>query len=185
MIDDVIKDAESRMSKAQQVLERELGSIRTGRAAVSLLDRIVVDHYGSQMPVNQLATIATPEAHLITIQPWDNGALASIEKAIQKSDLGLNPSNDGQIIRLAVPPLTEERRKEFVKQVHKRVEDGRIAIRNVRRDASEKLKQAEKAKEIGEDDHRRASDRLEKVTHKKVEEVDSIGQKKEADLMVV
>lgn len=185
MIDDVIKDADTRMTKAQQVLERELGSIRTGRAAASLLDRIVVDHYGSQMPVNQLATIATPEAHLITIQPWDKGALTSIEKAIQKSDLGLNPSNDGQIIRLAVPPLTEERRKEFVKQVHKRVEDGRIAIRNVRRDASEKLKQAEKAKEIGEDDHRRASDRLEKVTHKKVEEVDSIGQKKEADLMVV
>lgn len=185
MIDDVIKDADTRMTKAQQVLERELGSIRTGRAAASLLDRIVVEHYGSQMPVNQLATIATPEAHLITIQPWDKGALTSIEKAIQKSDLGLNPSNDGQIIRLAVPPLTEERRKEFVKQVHKRVEDGRIAIRNVRRDASEKLKQAEKAKEIGEDDHRRASDRLEKVTHKKVEEVDSIGQKKEADLMVV
>lgn len=185
MIDDVIKDAETRMTKAQQVLERELGSIRTGRAAASLLDRIVVEHYGSQMPVNQLATIATPEAHLITIQPWDKDALTSIEKAIQKSDLGLNPSNDGQIIRLAVPPLTEERRKEFVKQVHKRVEDGRIAIRNVRRDASEKLKQAEKAKEIGEDDHRRASDRLEKVTHKKVEEVDSIGQKKEADLMVV
>lgn len=185
MIDDVIKDAETRMTKAQQVLERELGSIRTGRAAASLLDRIVVEHYGSQMPVNQLATIATPEAHLITIQPWDKDALTSIEKAIQKSDLGLNPSNDGQIIRLAVPPLTEERRREFVKQVHKRVEDGRIAIRNVRRDASEKLKQAEKAKEIGEDDHRRASDRLEKVTHKKVEEVDSIGQKKEADLMVV
>ena len=185
MIEDVIKDAEIRMTKAQQVLERELGSIRTGRAATSLLDRIVVDHYGSQMPVNQLATIATPEAHLITIQPWDKGALTSIEKAIQKSDLGLNPSNDGQIIRLAVPPLTEERRKEFVKQVHKRVEDGRIAIRNVRRDASEKLKQAEKAKEIGQDDHRRASERLEKVTHQKVEEVDSIGQKKEADLMVV
>jgi ribosome recycling factor len=135
MIKDVIDDAEVRMGKAIDALRRDLGTIRTGRASPSLVDRLTVDYYGSSTPLNQLAGISVPEPRLLVIQPWDRGSMAAIEKAIMKSELGLNPTNDGQVVRIAIPPLTEERRRQLVKLVHGHVEEGKVALRNIRRDA--------------------------------------------------
>lgn len=186
MIPEILTDAEERMDKAEEALQRELAAIRTGRASAALLDRVQVDYYGQQMPINQLGSISTPEPRLLVIQPWDKGAISAIVKGIQKQpDLGLNPTDDGQVIRLAIPALTEERRKEFVKLLHRKVEESHVAIRNVRRDASDKLKKLEKDKAIGEDEQRRASEQLDKLTQRKIEDTDRMGKKKEAELLEV
>jgi ribosome recycling factor len=185
MIQDVIKDAEDRMKKSVDALQRELTAIRTGHAHVGLVEHVIVDYHGTPMPVNQLATIAAPEARLLTIQPWDHNTLGMIEKAIQKSDLGLTPSNDGAVIRLPIPPLTEQRRKELIKVVHTRVEEGRVAVRNVRRDALEKVRRMVHDKEASEDDQHKAQDQLQKLTDKYVADIDQRGKGKEAELMEV
>ena len=185
MIDDALTDAEKRMQKAAEALRRELAAIRGGRARTSLVDHVKVEHYGSTMPLNQLATVSAPEARLLTIQPWDRQALSAIEKAIQKSDLGLNPSNDGHIIRLTIPPLTEERRKDLVRVVHKKVEEGRVAVRNVRRDCLEELRRLEREEHVPEDDERRAQEKLQKLTDHHIEDVDRLGQEKETELLEV
>ncbi len=180
---EVIKDANSRMDKAIKAFERELSHVRTGRASASLLDGITVDYYGTNMPLNQVASISVPESRLITIQPWDNNILGDIEKAILSSDLGLTPSNDGKIIRVSVPPLTEERRKELVKLVKKMAEDCRVAIRNIRRDAIEKLKTQKKEKAISEDEMYKLQDEVQKLTDDHIKKVDEILKKKEKEIM--
>lgn len=185
MIEDVLADAEDRMKKTVEAVQRELAAIRTGHAHVGLIDHVQVEYYGSLMPMNQMATVAAPESRLLTIQPWDRSALPAIEKALLKSDLGLTPSNDGQIIRLAIPPLTEARRKDLIKVVHKRIEDGRVAVRNVRRDAIEHLRKLVHDKEISEDDQRRAQEQLQKLTDRYVAVIDERGKAKEAELMEV
>jgi ribosome recycling factor len=185
MIDDALTDAEKRMHKAAEALSRELAAIRGGRARTSLVDHVKVEYYGSTMPLNQLATVSAPEARLLTIQPWDRQALTAIEKAIQKSDLGLNPSNDGHIIRLTIPPLTEERRKDLVRVVHKKVEEGRVAVRNVRRDCLEELRRLEREEHVSEDDERRAQEKLQKLTDHHIEDIDRLGQEKETELLEV
>jgi ribosome recycling factor len=173
------------MDSAVGALDRELDAIRTGRARPALVESLKVEYYGSPTPLNQMATINAPEPRLITIQPWDKTQLGTIEKAIQKSDLGLNPTNDGNIIRLVIPPLTEDRRKELAKQVHKKVEDGRVAVRNVRRDCLEDLRKLQHDKEISDDDERRAQEQLQKLTDRYVAEIERHGQTKEQDLLEV
>jgi ribosome recycling factor len=185
MVSDVLDNAKQRMEKTEEALKRELAGVRTGRASTSLVDHIHVDYYGTPTPINQLATVATPEARLITIQPWDRKALGPIEKAIQKSDLGLNPNNDGSIIRLPIPQLSEQRRKELIKLVQKRVEESRVAARNIRRDGQDELKKLERGKEISEDEHRRAADQLQKLTDQAIATIERIGQQKEAELLEV
>jgi ribosome recycling factor len=185
MIDETIADAEQRMGKALEALKRELATVRTGRANPALVDHLKVDYYGTSTPLQQLASVAVPEARMLTIQPWDKGAMDAIEKAIQKSDLGLNPTNDGNIIRLVIPQLTEDRRRELVRVVHKKVEEGRVAVRNVRRDAHEMLRELLKEKEISEDEEHRAQEQLQKVTDRYVEQADDIGQDKEQELLEV
>ncbi len=185
MIDDVLRQTEAKMKKSIAVLETELASIRTGRASASLVDHITVDYYGNPTPLNQLATITVPEARVIAIQPWDKQTASPIEKAILKSDLGLNPVNDGTTIRLPIPLLTEERRKDLVKVVRRRIEDGKVAVRNVRRDGLESLRALEKNKEISQDEQKRAQDQLQKVTDTFVGQADGLGAKKEAELMEV
>ncbi len=185
MIEETLTDAEERMGKAVEALRRELATIRTGRASPGLVEHLRVDYYGTPTALNQLATISVPEARLLTIQPWDKGAMEAIEKTIQKSDLGLNPSNDGTIIRLVIPQLTEERRKELVRVVHKKVEDGRVAIRNVRRDGHEMLRDLMRGKEISEDEEHRAQEQLQKVTDRFVSEADETGREKEQELLEV
>jgi ribosome recycling factor len=185
MIDDTLRDAEHRMQSAVGALDRELNAVRTGRARPALVETLKVEYYGTPTPLNQLATIAAPEPRLITIQPWDKTQLGTIEKAIQKSDLGLNPTNDGNIIRLVIPALTEDRRKEMVKVVHKKVEDARVAVRNVRRDCLDELRKLQHDKSISDDDERRAQDRLQKLTDRFIAEVDRHGQAKEQELLEV
>jgi ribosome recycling factor len=185
MTDEIFASAEHRMKRAVEILQRDYGNIRTGRASPSLLDRIQVDYYGTPTPVNNLATISVPEPRLIVVQPWDRTALPSIEKAIQKSDLGLNPSSDGTVIRLAIPQLTEERRKEIVKQVHRRAEEGRVAVRNIRRESHDELKKQERDHAISEDDLKRSTDRLQKMTDKYVAEIEEVARRKEHDVLEV
>jgi ribosome recycling factor len=185
MIDDTLRDAEHRMQSAITALDRELDTVRTGRARPALVETLKIDYYGAPTPLNQVATINAPESRMITIQPWDKTQLGAIEKAIQKSDLGLNPTNDGNIIRLVIPALTEDRRKELAKLVHKKTEDGRVAVRNVRRDSLEELRKLQHDKEISDDDERRAQDRLQKLTDKYVAEIEKHGQTKEQELLVV
>ena len=185
MIDDVLADSEGRMKSAVQAVERELAGIRTGHAHAGLVDHVMVEYFGTNMPLNQMGTVSAPESRLITIQPWDRNALGAIEKALQKSDLGLTPSNDGQIIRLAIPPLTEQRRKELIKVVHSRVEDGRVAVRNVRRDGIDSVKKLVQAKEASEDEQRRAQDQLQKLTDRYIAMIDERGKDKEAELLEV
>ena len=185
MINGILNDAEQRMQSAVTALDRDLESVRTGRARPSLVESLKVDYYGTPTPLNQMSAINSPEPRLITIQPWDKGLLSAIEKAIQKSDLGLTPTNDGNIIRLVVPPLTEDRRKELVKTVHKKAEDARVAVRNVRRDLLDQLRKAQHDKTITDDDERGAQARLQKVTDKYVAEVDKHGNAKEQDLLEV
>ncbi|MER3437602.1 MAG: ribosome recycling factor [Chloroflexota bacterium] len=182
---ETIADAEERMSKAMDALRRDLNTIRTGRASPSLLDRITIDYYGTPTPLNQVASISAPEARLLMIQPWDRGTIGLIEKAIQKSDLGLNPSSDGQVIRISIPPLTEERRKQLVKVVHTYVEEAKVAVRNIRRDALAHIRQMMNEKLISEDDERRAEQQLDELTKRFVEEADKIGKAKEHEVMEV
>ena len=176
---------EEKMQKSIDVLERELAEIRAGRANPKVLDRIQVSYYGAMSPINQVANIAGPEPRMITIQPWDSSLLKEIEKEIQKSDLGINPSNDGKIIRLVFPELTEERRKELVKDIKKLSEDTKIAIRSIRRDGIEEFKAKQKNSEITEDDLKDAEDKIQKITDKFVAEVDSIVSAKEKEIMSV
>lgn len=185
MVDRVLKDCEDRMKKSLDALQRELMAIRTGHAHVGLVEHIRVDYYGTPTPVNQMATVAAPEARLLTIQPWDRTTIGAIEKALQKSDLGLTPSNDGNVIRLVIPPLTEERRKELTKVVHARVEDARVAVRNIRRDGIEHLRKMVNEKEISEDDQRRGQEQLQKLTDRYIGLIDQKGKEKEAELMRV
>ncbi len=185
MIEETLGDAEHRMQSAVTALDRDMDTIRTGRARPALVEGLKVEYYGTPTPLNQLATINAPEPRLITIQPWDKTQLGTIEKAIQKSDLGLTPTNDGNIIRLVIPQLNEERRKELVKVVHKKVEDGRIAVRNVRRDSLDHLRKLQHDKKITDDDERRAQERLQKITDKYVAEVDRHGHTKEQELLEV
>lgn len=185
MIKDVMADAETRMGKAIDALQRDLGSIRTGRASPSLVERLPVDYYGGATPLNQLAGISVPEPRLLVIQPWDRGSIGAIEKAIMKSELGLNPSNDGQVIRIAIPTLTEERRKQMVKLVHGHVEDGKVALRNIRRDAMAHVKELLNEKEIGEDDERRAEQQVDELTRRFVGEADNVGKSKEQEVLEV
>ncbi|MDY6969899.1 MAG: ribosome recycling factor [Spirochaetota bacterium] len=183
MIEDIISDVEERMKKSIINLEKEFAAIRTGRANPSIFDNVKVDVYDTQMPLNQIATISCPEARLVVIQPWDTQNLTAIEKAIQKSELSLNPNSDGNIIRIPIPDLTEERRKEYVKLAKQKAEECRIAIRNIRRDGNEMLKDLEKEKEISEDDHRNASNRIQKITDKSIEDVSKITLNKEKEII--
>src|SRR5919198_5669633 len=185
MLDDILKTAEHKMTRAVEILSNDLGSIRTGRASPTLLDRIQVDYYGSPTPLNGVANISAPDPRMVLIQPWDRGMLGVIEKAIQKSDLGINPTNDGQVIRLVMPQPTEERRRELVKQVHQRAEEARVAVRNCRRDALEHLRKAEKDGGISQEDERRAQERLQKLTDSFVKRVDEVSKHKETEVMEV
>ena len=185
MTEDVLKDAEERMKKAIEALRHSMLSIRTGRATPALIDRLPIEYYGTPTPLNQLATVSAPEARLLMVQPWDKGSLSIIEKALQKSEMGFNPSNDGRIIRIPIPPLTEERRREMVKMVKHKVEEGRISIRNVRRDAMHDLKELETEKMISEDEHKRAAEKLEDLVHKYIREAEHVGDDKEREVLDV
>jgi len=185
MIDDVFNDAKDRMTKAVDALRRELATIRTGRAHPGLVEHLRVDYYGVPTPLNQLATISVPDPRLLTIQPWDRQAMGAIEKAILKSDLSLTPSNDGVIIRLSIPQLTEERRRELAKVVHKKVEEARVEVRNIRRDGHDELRRLQKEKLISEDDQYRGQEKLQKLTDEFVQQVERLGQEKEAELLAV
>lgn len=185
MIADVHKDAESRMRKALDALERDLTSIRTGRASPTLVERLNVDYYGTPTPLNQLAGISVPEARLLMIQPWDRGTLGPIEKAIQKSELGLTPNNDGQVIRINIPALTEDRRKQLVRMVHGHVEDAKVSIRNIRRDANSQIKELVGEKMISEDDERRGNQQIEELTKRFTDQSDQIGRGKETEVLEV
>jgi len=185
MIDDVLSDANTRMDKSVEAAKHEFTSIRTGRASVALLDRVQVSAYGTTMPVNQVATISVPEPRLLSITPFDKGTIKDIERAIQESDLGLTPANDGQVIRLPIPQLTEERRKELVRQVRHMAEEGKVAARNIRRDAIHHLKELEKDSDVGADDIRRAEDRLQKLTDQHTTAIDAALKAKEAEIMEV
>lgn len=181
----VISNAKSKMEKAISAYTRELASIRAGRANASLLDKVFVDYYGAPTPINQLAGVSVPEARLLVIQPYDKTILGEIEKAILRSDLGLNPSNDGSVIRIAIPALTEERRKELVKVVKKEAEEAKIVIRNIRRDGNEDLKKLEKNGEITEDDLRGYADDIQKITDQHISKIDDITKDKEKEILEV
>ena len=185
MIDDWLKDAEERMDKSIEALHKELAGIRTGRATPALVDRLHVDYYGAPTPLQSLANVSAPEARLLVIQPYDRGAMSAIEKAIQKSELGLNPSNDGTLIRIPIPPLTEERRKEFVKVVKQKAEAARVAIRNIRRDEVDHIRKIEKDGEVGADDVDRGLQQIQKITDRFVAQVDDVAHKKEQEILEV
>jgi ribosome recycling factor len=185
MVNDVLREYEAHLKKAVEALRHNLATIRTGRASAGLVEHLQVEAYGAPMPLNQLANISVPEAKLIVIQPYDNGMIKAIEKAIQSSDIGINPGNDGRIIRLAIPPLTEERRRDLVKVVRHRVEEVKVSVRNQRRDAMDQLKELESEKLIGEDDLKRGQERAQQLTDKCIAELDQIGKDKEADVMAV
>lgn len=183
--EDVVKEAEHKMHRSIESLQEDLQTIRTGRATPSMLDRINVEYYGTPTPLNQVANISVPEPRTLIISPWEKNMFGPIEKAIQKSDLGIMPNNDGKVIRLNIPILTEQRRKDMVKQVHKRAEDGRVAVRNCRRDAQDRLKRFEKDKTISEDESKRLLDRLQKLTDRYIAEVDRHSVTKEKEVLEV
>jgi ribosome recycling factor len=185
LIDELLKDAEERMRKSVESSRGELATVRTGRASPHLLDRITVDYYGSPTPLKQLANVAASDARLLTVTPFDKGSIGEIEKAIQESDVGLTPSNDGSVIRLQIPELTEERRREMVKVVHGVAEDGRVAVRNIRRDTMQDLRELKKEGEAGEDDERRAEAALQKQTDEAIAEIDEILKGKEEEILEV
>ena len=184
-VKEIEQHAKARMERTKADLQHELGTIRTGRASLSLLDHVRVDYYGTPTPLNQLATLAVPEPTMITVQPWDVSQIGAIEKAIRSADLGLNPANDGKIVRVPIPPLTEERRKELVKHLHHVLENHRVATRNIRRDANENVKKLLKDKKITEDDDKRAHDEIQKMTNKVIEEIDQIGKGKEKEILEI
>ena len=185
IIDELLADARDRMSKSVESTRHEFGSIRTGRASPALLDRIVVDYYGTGTPLKQLATISAPEARLLTVQPYDKSSIKAIERSILESDIGLTPSNDGNLIRLGIPELTEERRRQLVKVVRHIAEEGRVAIRNVRRDVMHDLRELKEAGESGEDDERRAEAELQKVTDARIHDLDEALKLKEEEILEV
>jgi len=185
MIDDVLLEGQERMEKTVEALQIDLRGIRTGRASPALVERIKVDYYGAATPLNQLATISVPEPRLLTIRPWDPTALSAIEKAILKSDLGLTPNNDGKLLRLAIPRLNEERRQELSKIVAKRVEEARVGVRNIRRDAIEALRGLEKDKEISEDDLHAGREQVQELTDEFVGKLDDVGKAKEKEIMEI
>jgi ribosome recycling factor len=185
MSSEVLANTERKMGRAIEAMERDFQGIRTGRASTSLVERITVDYYGTQTPLNQLAGISVPEAHQIVIQPWDRGVLSAIEKAIQKSDIGLVPNVDGTVVRLNIPPLTEERRRDIVKVVHKRMEEARVEIRNLRREAADALKKEEREGELGADAAHRELEALQRVTDHHIGEIDRVGAHKEHEVLEV
>jgi ribosome recycling factor len=185
MIDDIQTDAKQRMEKTVSVMRENFSKIRTGRASTSLLDHVTVDYYGVEVPLKQAANIATEDARTLTVQPWEKSMVGKIEKAIISADLGLNPSTAGQVIRVVLPPLTEERRKDLVKLVRQEAEDARVAVRNVRRDANADLKELAKEKEISEDDQHTGEDRIQKLTDQQIESIDKLLQDKEQEIMTV
>ena len=183
MIDEIYEDTRQSMGKTIASLQNDFKRVRTGRASVALLDGIRVDYYGTQTPLNQTATLAAPESRLITIQPWDTSVIKDIEKALLKSDLGLTPSSDGKIIRISIPPLTEERRKELVKQINKMSEEHKIALRNIRRDANDMLKALKKDGDISEDDAFKAQDEVQKITDDHIKRVEEVTKEKEKEIL--
>jgi ribosome recycling factor len=185
MTSEILAGAERKMARAVEVMERDFSGLRTGRASTALVERVHVDYYGTQTPLNQLASISVPEPHQIVIQPWDRGVLGAIEKAIQKSDIGLMPNVDGTVVRLNIPPLTEERRKDIVKSVHKRMEEARVEIRNLRREAADSLKKEERDGTLGADEARRQLEQLQKITDRVVGDVDRLGSVKEQEVLEV
>ncbi len=185
MIQDVIKDVQHRMHGAIEALHREFKSLRTGRANVSMLDLVMVDYYGTPTPIGQVASLKVPEASLIVAEPWDKSMVAPVEKAIRTADLGLNPASDGKLIRIPIPPLTEDRRKDLVKKAHHMSEEARTAIRQVRRDGNDRLKRMLKEHEISEDDEKRGLDEIQKLTDKHIDEVSDVLKGKETDIMAV
>jgi len=185
MSDEQGQPLETRMANAVAAMDREFNHIRTGRASTALVDRIAVDYYGTLTPLNQLASISVPESTTVVIQPWDRGVLGAIEKAIQKSDVGLTPNVDGTVVRLNIPPLTEERRRDLVKLVHRRMEEARVEIRNHRRDELEAIRRREKDGAIGADEAHREQERVERLTHRWIDEVDRVGAAKEQEVMEV
>ena len=182
---ELLKDFSAKMDKTVEVVSADFASVRAGRANAAVLDKITVDYYGTMTPIQQVASISSPDPRSLMIQPWDKSLLKAIEKAIQASDLGINPQNDGQVIRLAFPQLTEERRKELTKQVRKYAEDGKVAVRNIRRDAMDKLKAAEKANELTEDDRKLGEKDLQDLTDRFCKKLDELCEKKEKELMAV
>ena len=182
---DVIKETKPRMDTVIDDFRRKLATVRTGRAAVSLLDNIMVDYYGTMTPLNQMASVHSPEPQMLTVQPWDQTQLGAVEKAIRASDLGLNPSNDGKLVRIPIPPLTEERRKQLAKQVHEIAEDHRTAVRNIRRDANERLKKMLKDKSISEDAERDGLDEVQKLTNTYIGKIDELSKTKEHEITSV
>jgi ribosome recycling factor len=185
IIDDLLEDARDHMSRSVDATRGKFGSVRTGRASPALLDRIMVDYYGAMTPLRQLATISAPEARLLTVQPYDKSSVKAIERAIQESDVGLTPNNDGQIIRLQVPELTEERRRQLVKVVRGLAEEGKVAVRNIRRDTMHDLRELRDAGEAGSDDEHRAEEALQKLTDEKVAELDALVKGKEEEILEV
>ncbi|MFA7744863.1 MULTISPECIES: ribosome recycling factor [Salinicoccus] len=185
MSESVLKDAKSKMQKSLESLSRELASIRTGRANANMLDRVTVDYYGAPTPVNQLAGISVPEARMLTVTPYDKGSVDDVLKAIQQADLGVNPTSDGTMIRITVPQLTEERRKEFVKDARKEGENAKVAIRNIRRDANDELKRLEKDGELTEDDLRSYTEDVQQLTNDYIDQIDKMCDDKESDIMEV
>jgi ribosome recycling factor len=185
MINDIKKSAEQKMQKSLEVLKVDLGKVRTGRAHTGILDHVQVDYYGSPVPISQVANISLADARTITVQPWEKPMIAKVEKAIRDADLGLNPATNGDVIRVPMPMLTEERRRDLIKVVRGEAESAKVSIRNIRRDANDALKKLLKDKEIGEDDERRAQDEVQKLTDKHIAEVDKVLQAKETDLMAV
>lgn len=185
MLNQIYTETEERMKKAVEAVQKELASIRTGRATTALLDGIRVEYYGNAVPLNQVASVSAPEHRLLVIQPWEKKMIEEISRAIMKSDLGLNPTSDGNVIRLGIPPLTEERRKDLVKLIKKLAEEGKISIRNIRREANEALGKAEKAKEISEDDNRKSQERIQKLTDRYIEAIDKVVKVKEVEIMEV
>jgi len=185
MMDNVIKDLETRMQAAVDLLAREFGGVRTGRANTALLDAVRVEAYGAVQPVTQMASVAVPDPRTLVIQPWDTSQIPAIEKAILKSDLGLTPSNDGKVVRLVMPTLTEERRKQLAKAVGKFAEDARVAIRNIRRDANDRLKALAKDKKVSQDEERRGHDHIQKTTDKFIAKADELARKKEQEILAI
>ncbi|MBA2556570.1 MAG: ribosome recycling factor [Chloroflexi bacterium] len=185
MSGEAVSEIETRMARAIEAMSRDFGGIRTGRASTAIVDRLQVEYYGTATPLNQLAGISVPEAHTIVIQPWDRSVLGAIEKAIQRSDIGLTPNVDGTVVRLNIPALTEERRRELVRAVHKRMEDARIEIRNHRREAADEIKRRERDGDLGTDEARREMEQVQRVTDRWVDEVDRVGKEKEQEILEV
>ncbi len=185
MYEDILQDADDRMHKAVDALRGHLAGIRTGRASTGLIERIVIDYYGAETPLQQLAGIAAPEARLLVVTPWDKGSMKAIEKGIRASDLGLNPTNDGSVLRIAIPALTEERRRDLVKIAKRNLEEAHVAVRNIRRDAIHMLKELDDSGDISEDQRRRGEDQVQKLTDRSIADADKVGREKEAEILEV